>query len=72
VTGLLVLLAGLFLLWMVWSDSGNIRGDWEKPSRFWKHGEYWRSRSPSQPLNLVLPTVLGACGVVYGVIALGT
>jgi hypothetical protein len=71
-TGLVPLLAGAALLWLVWSDRGNIRRDWKKPARWWsvKADEALRSRSPSQPLNVVLGTVLGLGAVVYGVLAL--
>ena len=71
-TGLLLLLVGVALLWLVWWDRGKIRRDWKNPARWWsfRTGEYWRSRSPSQPLNVVLGTVLGLAAVVYGVIDL--
>jgi hypothetical protein len=71
-TGLVPLLAGAALLWAVWSDRGNVRRDWKSPARWWafKTDEHWRSRSPSQPLNVVLGTVLGLGAVVYGILAL--
>lgn len=71
-TGLLPLLVGVALLWLVWSDRRDIRRDWKNPAQWWsfKTGEYWRARAPSQPLNAVLGTALGLAAVVYGVIAL--
>jgi len=72
VTELLVLLAGVLLLWMVWSDRGDIERYWKNPARFWRADEYLRAGSPSQPLSVVLGTVLGGCAVVYGVVALVT
>jgi hypothetical protein len=71
-TGLVLLLAGAALLWAVWSDRGNIRRDWKNPARWWssKADEQFRSRSPSQPLNVVLGTVLGLGAVVCGILAL--
>jgi hypothetical protein len=73
-SGLFALVAGLVLLRLVWSERGNIKRDWKSPARFWifRSGEAFRSRSPSQPFNVVLGTVLGACAVVYGVITLVT
>jgi hypothetical protein len=71
-TGLVPLLAGAALLWLVWSDRRNLRREWMNPARWWsfKAAEPWRSRSPSQPLNVVLRTVLGLSAVVYGILAL--
>lgn len=66
----LLVLVGVALLWLVWSDRGAVRRDWKEPARWWKPGEYWAARSPSQPLNVVLGTVLGLGAVVYGLIAL--
>jgi hypothetical protein len=61
---------GVAILALVLSDRGGIRAAWRNPARWWSRepGEYWRSRAPSQPLNVVLGLVLGTAAVVYGVL----
>jgi RsiW-degrading membrane proteinase PrsW (M82 family) len=68
----LVLIVGLALLGLTWSDRKNVRQAWRKPARWWRLREYWDARAPSQPLNLVLGTVLGGAAVVFGVLGLVT
>jgi hypothetical protein len=74
VSSLFAIGAGIVLLWLVWSDRGNIKRDWKNPARFWaiRSEEAFWSRSPSQPFNVVIGTVLGAGAVIYGVVTLIT
>jgi hypothetical protein len=68
----IVLIAGLALLGLTWSDRKNVRQAWKQPARWWRPREQWDARAPSQPLNLVLGTVLGGAAVVFGVLGLVT
>jgi hypothetical protein len=61
---------GCALLALVVSDAANISNAWRSPARWWKPVEYWRSRQPSQPLNIVLGITLGIAALVYGIISL--
>ena len=67
---MLILAAGLLLLYGVWSDRGNIRSAWKQPAAWWRRGEYLKSRDPAQPLQLVLGTGLGIAAVIYGVVSI--
>jgi hypothetical protein len=73
-TEVVMMVIGAVVLCLVWADRGNVRGAWRNPAKFWARNphEYARSREPSQPLNVVLGTVLGIVAVVYGVVSLVT
>ena len=68
----LVLVLGVVMLWLVWSERHAIASSWRRPARWWRRDadEYIRSRSPSQPLNVVLGVTLGLAAIVYGIVAL--
>jgi hypothetical protein len=70
----LAIVIGLALLGLVWSDRRGIGRAWRRPARFWSRDadEAFRSRAPSQPLNVVLGVTLGVAAIVYGVIGLIT
>jgi len=72
VESLLVLAAGVLILGMIWSDRAKIGTAWRRPARFWKRDEYWESRAPSQPLNVVAGVILGLAAVTYGIVTLVT
>jgi hypothetical protein len=61
---------GVVLLALVFSDRSRIREAWSSPKSWWKPSEYWESRSPSQPLNVVLGVVLGVAAIIYGLASL--
>ena len=65
---------GVALIGLVFSDRRDIKRDWHSPARWWsrKPGEYQASRSPSQPLNVVLGLLLGTAAVIWGLIGLLT
>ncbi|HEX6695733.1 MAG TPA: hypothetical protein VF080_03035, partial [Solirubrobacteraceae bacterium] len=70
----LVLLLGLVLLGMVFSERHDVPRAWKRPSSWLTRDpqEAMRSRAPSQPLNAVLGVILGLGAVVYATIALVT
>jgi hypothetical protein len=72
VTDWLVIVIGVALLVLVWSDRREIGRDWRHPARFWARDprESFRSRAPSQPLSAILGVVLGIAAIAYGVVAL--
>lgn len=61
---------GVALLGLVVGDRKNIGSASRKPSRWFRQEEYWDSRSPSQPLNVVLGVGLGLAALIYGVVTL--
>ena len=67
-----VLIAGLGLLALVWSDRKHIRQAWRKPARWWRPSENFEAQAPSQPFNVLIGCVLGVAAVVFGVIGLLT
>ena len=71
-TSVLILLLGVVMLWMLWSDRGGIKRDWRAPANSWRVDEAWRSRAPSQPALLVVGTPVAVAAVVYGVVSLVT
>jgi hypothetical protein len=68
----LILVFGVVILALVASDRRNIGSAWKNPARWWgwRSDEYWRSRAPSQPLNVLLGLGLGIAAVVYGLLSL--
>lgn len=72
--GWMALLLGIVVLWLVFDDRRDISAAWRSPARWWSRDpdEYFRSRAPSQPLNVVLGVTLGIAAVVYGLMTLIT
>lgn len=67
---ILVLLAGVAILWAIWSDRGMIKKNWAAPATFWKRDEFVESKGPSQPLSVVVGIPLGLAAVTYGLVTL--
>ena len=68
--GWFAIVIGVALLALVLSDRSRIREAWRSPASWWKPSEYWESRSPSQPLNVVIGIMLGLAAIIYGVVSL--
>lgn len=68
----LALVLGIVILWLVFSERRDIAWSWRHPARWWSRDpeEYMRSRSPSQPLNVLVGMALGVAAIVYGIVAL--
>lgn len=70
----LLLSLGLALLALVFLHRRDIPAAWRNPARWWAAwrdpAEYMESRSPSQPLNVVLGVGLGMAAVIYAVVSL--
>jgi hypothetical protein len=70
----LVLGLGLVILGMIYADRRGIADAWRSPASPWSRDrdEAMRSRSPSQPVNLMFGLPLGVAAVIYGTIGLVT
>jgi hypothetical protein len=70
----LAILAGVLLLAFVWSDRRELREAWRQPARWWSRDplEAFESRTPAQPLNVVVALVLGITAIVFGVLSVVT
>jgi hypothetical protein len=72
--GVVPLLAGLALLWLAWSERRKMVRSRRDPARWWSLRPR-RTLEPSSALelwNVVIGTVLGVAGVVFGLILLVT
>ena len=68
----MILVVGLALLGLMWSDRKNVRQAWKEPARWWRPRENFDAQAPSQPFNFVLGCVLGVAAVVFGILGLVT
>jgi hypothetical protein len=68
----MILIVGLALLGLMWSDRKHVRQAWKQPARWWRPRENFDAQAPSQPFNFVLGCVLGAAAVVFGIVGLVT
>lgn len=68
------IIVGLGLIALVVSDRSETKRNWSSPAQWWSRNpkEYWTSRGPSQPLNVVLGLFLGIAALSWGVIGLLT
>lgn len=70
--GWMALLLGIVVLCLVFTDRRDISAAWRRPARWWSRNpdELFRSRAPSEPLNVVVGVMLGVAAVVYGIVTL--
>jgi hypothetical protein len=71
---LAILLVGLVVLALIWSERDEITTAWSAPSRWWSRDPQgaFRARAPAQPGNLIIGGILGVAAVIYGALALLT